>query len=222
MTNNDILDIALSQHAVDCCCTPADFLAPHHVVRVSHEAPGARAYLKLPQLCNLVSYGSNVVACCAEELVEPVTAWLAQDRPLHYCFETPTLYGLSRILEPHGALVCYQAEYFLPDVDAVYGANLSCPYELRILGPDDFRDLYVPAWYNSLFNSSEGRMRTYKYTKPLDLVNMSTFASQVITVKAARALLPRLPIALPARPSPAARFPSIARPGAMCDRFATP
>ena len=150
MTNNDILDIALSQHAVDCCCTPADFLAPHHVVRVSHEAPGARAYLKLPQLCNLVSYGSNVVACCAEELVEPVTAWLVQDRPLHYCFETPTLYGLSRILEPHGALVCYQAEYFLPDVDAVYGANLSCPYELRILGPDDFRDLYVPAWSNAL------------------------------------------------------------------------
>ena len=38
---------------------------------------------------------------------------------------------------------------------------------------------------NSLFNSSEGRMRTYKYSKPLDFVNTSTFASQVITVKAA-------------------------------------
>ncbi|MBP5781238.1 MAG: CotH kinase family protein, partial [Clostridia bacterium] len=38
---------------------------------------------------------------------------------------------------------------------------------------------------NSLFNSSEGRMRTYKYSKPLDFVNTSTFSSQVITVKAA-------------------------------------
>ena len=152
MTNADILDIALAQHAVDCCCTPQAFLASQHVVCVSHEAPGARAYLKLPQICNLVSYGSNVVACCAEELVEPITAWLAQDRPLHYCFETPTLYGLSRILEPPGALVCYQAEYFLPNVDAVHAADLSCPYELRVLGPDDFRGLYVPAWSNALCN----------------------------------------------------------------------
>ena len=150
MTNADILDIALAQHAVDCCCAPEDFLASHHVVRASHEAPGARAYLKLPQICNLVSYGSNVVACCAEKLVDPVTTWLTQDRPLHYYFETPTLYGLNRILEPHGALACYQAEYFLPDVDAVHSADLSCPYELRILGPDDFRELYVPTWSNAL------------------------------------------------------------------------
>ena len=150
MTNADILEIALAQHAVDCCCSPQDFLAPTHVVRVSHAAEGARAYLKLPQVCNLVSYGSNVVACCAEELVPQITSWLAQDKPFHYFLEIPTLYGLNRILEPHGAMACYQAEYFLPDVDAVMATAPSCPFELRVLGPEDFRNLYQPAWSNAL------------------------------------------------------------------------
>ena len=150
MTNADILQIALDQHAVDCCCAPEDFLAAHHVVRTYHPAEGMRAYLKLPLVCYLVSYGSNVVACCAEELADGIGAWLAADRAVHYCFETPTLYSLNRVLEPYGAMACYQAEYFLPDVDAVLSAKPSCPYELRILGPDDFRELYVPAWSNAL------------------------------------------------------------------------
>ena len=39
---------------------------------------------------------------------------------------------------------------FLPDLEAVFGADLSCPYETRLLHPDDFTDLYVPAWGNAL------------------------------------------------------------------------
>lgn len=150
MTNAEILEIALAQHAIDCCCRPEDFLAAKPVVKVSRANPNARAYLKLSQVCNLVSYGNNVVACCAEELVGEVTAWLARDRPVHYFLEFPTLYGLNALLEPHGACACYQAEYFLPNYDAVMGADLSCPYELRVLGPEDFRGLYVPTWSNAL------------------------------------------------------------------------
>ena len=150
MTNAEILEIALAQHAVDCCCEPDDFLTSENVVRVSRAAEGARAYLKLPQVCNLVSYGSNVVACCAEELVGVVGEWLSRNRPLHYCFETPTLYELNELLAPFGAQMRYQAEYFLPDVDAVFGAKLDCPFELRLLGPEDFADLYVDTWSNAL------------------------------------------------------------------------
>jgi len=150
MTNKEILDIALAQHAIDCCCKPEDFLAKEHVVCEAHPAEGARAYLKQPIICYLVSYGSNVVASCVKELIPAVTEWLAKNRPLHYNFETPTLYGLNRVLEPHGAMACYQAEYFLPDINAVFAAQLSCPFELRILGPEDFTDLYVPSWSNAL------------------------------------------------------------------------
>ncbi len=150
MTNDDILRIALDQHALECCCEPQDFLAAHHVVHPYRAAEGARVYLKQPLVCYLVSYGSNVVACCAEELVEDVTAWLGKERPLHYCFETPTLYSLNKVLEPHGAMACYQAEYFLPDVDAVYAVRRDCPYELRVLGPDDFSGLYINTWSNAL------------------------------------------------------------------------
>ena len=150
MTDAEILEIALAQHAVDCCCEPGDFFAESNVVRAARPVEGVRAYLKLPLVCYLASYGTNVVACCADELVEPVAAWLGGDRPLHYCFETPTLYGLNRILKPVDARACYQAEYFLPRYDAIFGTELDCPFELRVLGPEDFGGLYVPAWSNAL------------------------------------------------------------------------
>lgn len=150
MSDSEILEVALEQHAIDCNCAPQDFMKNEPVVCTARTSSNARVYLKQPIVCYLVSYGSNVVASCMEELVVPVTKWIAQDRPLHYLFETPTLYELNSILEPFGARACYQAEYFLPSVDAVFGVDLSCPYELRILGPEDFRKLYLPAWSNAL------------------------------------------------------------------------
>ena len=150
MTNAEVLDIALAQSAINCCCAPEDFLATKHVVHATHEREGLPAYHKLPQVCDLVSYGSNVVACCAKELVEPVSAWIGSANTVHECFETPVIYALNQLLAPYDARVCYQAEYFLPDVDAVLGVERPCPYEMRVLGPEDFRDLYTPAWSNAL------------------------------------------------------------------------
>ena len=40
------------------------------------------------------------------------------------------------------------AEYFLPDLNAL--KILDCPYELRVLHPEDFSALYVPEWSNAL------------------------------------------------------------------------
>jgi GNAT superfamily N-acetyltransferase len=91
-----------------------------------------------------------VVACCTEALAEPVASWLDSLDAVHDAFETPELYRLNELLAPVGARVQYQAEYFLPDVDAVFAAEPPCPFELRVLGPEDFRDLYLPAWSNAL------------------------------------------------------------------------
>ena len=150
MTNTDILETALAQSAINCCCEPKDFLATENLVRVSQPREGLPTYHELPQVCDLVSYGSNVVACCTEALAEPVASWLDSLDAVHDAFETPELYRLNELLAPVGARVQYQAEYFLPDVDAVFAAEPPCPFELRVLGPEDFRDLYLPAWSNAL------------------------------------------------------------------------
>lgn len=150
MTNVEVLEIALAQSATNCCCTPGDFFVNEHVIRVHDGRSGLPAYYKYPRVCDLVSYGSNVVACCDKGLVEAVATYLSGLETAHDAFETPEIYRLNELLAPHGACVSYQSEYFLPDVDALYAARFSCPYELRVLGPKDFRDLYVPAWSNAL------------------------------------------------------------------------
>ena len=150
MTNEEIRTIALAQSARNCCCAPEDFFANEPVVRVTHPREGLPAYFEAPQICDLVSYGSNVVACCTEKLAEPVATWLASLDTPHDAFETPELYRLNDILASAGARAQYQAEYFLPDIEAVMSATPTCPFELRVLEPDDFRDLYLPAWSNAL------------------------------------------------------------------------
>ena len=150
MTNAEVLKTVLQQSAINCCCEPEDFFATENIVRVSQSREGLPAYFEGPQICDLVSYGSNVVACCTEELAEPVAAWLESLDAVHDAFETPELYKLNELLATADARAQYQAEYFLPDVDAVFGTEHECPYELRVLGPKDFRGLYLPAWSNAL------------------------------------------------------------------------
>ena len=117
MDNGEIMKIAMRQSAYDCCCMEEDFRKKGNSVHVSSVSGEARKYLKLPHICNLVSYGTNIVACGRKELIRRV---------------------------------CLMAEYFLPDIDLVYGMDISRPYELRVLEPDDFSGLYLPAWGNAL------------------------------------------------------------------------
>ena len=55
------------------------------------------------------------------------------------------------------------AEYFLPDVRILQ--KLPCPYELRILHPADFAELYVPEWSNALC----------KHRKHLDILGVGAY-----------------------------------------------
>lgn len=62
MTNEEIMQIALSQSAEDMNCKPEDFLKSKNIVNISKENPRARSYVPLPLECDLVSYGNNVIA----------------------------------------------------------------------------------------------------------------------------------------------------------------
>ena len=147
LSNSEILAAAMRQSAIDSHCSPEDFLKEENIVAVSRPAPLARKYLELPYICNLVSYGNNIVASVSEKLILPIKDYLDQ-YPIEHCFETPALYALNDILAPHGAAVKFMAEYFLPDVSQL--RPLPCFYETRILTQEDFAPLYRPEWSNAL------------------------------------------------------------------------
>ena len=147
MTNQQILDIALQQSAYDCNCSPGDFLRTDNVVVVSSSHPRARNYLSLPFDCDLVSYGSNIVAQVSEPLREIVAEYI--NRPdIEHCFETPAIHILDAKLQAFGLKTCFLAEYFLPDVERM--EVFSCAYPTKVLHKSDFASLYLPEWSNAL------------------------------------------------------------------------
>ncbi len=147
MTNQKVWEIALQQSAYDCNCSPGDFLKQENILTQSAANPLARKYLPLPLACDLVSYGSNIVAQTNLELAEPVRQYI-NTYPTAHAFETPNLHVLDDLLRPHGLKVCFMAEYFLPDVDIL--RPLPCNYELKVLTAEDFQGLYKPEWSNAL------------------------------------------------------------------------
>ena len=147
MTNQEILKIAMAQSAIDLCADPKDFEQSENVIVTSHENKNARRYLNLPFSCQLVSYGNNIVASVLPEFHEITENYINKYPPEH-CFETPHLHTLNDALMEKGQKICFMAEYFLPDVDALRA--LDCPYELKLLTQTDFADLYLPEWSNAL------------------------------------------------------------------------
>ena len=147
MTNKDVWRIALQQSAYDFGCSPEDFLKSENVMTVSRSDPRARKYLPLPFACDLVSYGSNIVAQTSKELAAAVKSYI-DTYPTEHCFETPNIHVLDSLLEPFGYKVCYMAEYFLPDLERL--RPLDCGYEMRVLHQPDFAELYLPEWSNAL------------------------------------------------------------------------
>ena len=154
MTNEEVWRVALRQSAVDCNCAPEDFLRTENVIAAANADPRARVYLPRPVECELVSYGSNVVAQVSDRVREAVTVYV-NAYPVGRVFETPQIYVLNEALRPFGLAACYIAEYFLPDVTAL--RPLDCPYDLRLLGPEGFAGLYTPQWSNALCEKRKER-----------------------------------------------------------------
>ena len=147
MTNNEIKEIALRQSAEDIGCRPEDFLSDKNVIAAFSLGEKARKYYKEPITCNFVSYGNNIVAATTEEVSGLVTEYIGKFE-FYHCFETPNMHWLNERLAVRGHKVCFMAEYYLPDVNKI--PDPDCPYETRLLGQDDFKELYLPEWSNAL------------------------------------------------------------------------
>ncbi len=147
MTDNDILKIAMEQSAMDAGCDWKDFLKSENVAVTSKVHPQARKYLTLPFVCNLISYGNNVVASVDDKYRPAVLSYLNKFQAAH-CFETPNLHVLDDCFEKDGYRVCFMAEYFLPKLDLL--RENPCQYPLKLLESRDFCDLYLPKWQNAL------------------------------------------------------------------------
>ncbi len=147
MTNQQILKIAMQQSAVDSTCNWQDFTQTENKVVISKPSPDARRYLELPFYCDLVSYGHNIVASVNEEISDIVSNYINQYN-IGHCFETPNLHILNDELQKRDMRICFMAEYFLPDVEIL--KPLSCEYDMKVLTPPDFANLYTPEWDNAL------------------------------------------------------------------------
>jgi GNAT superfamily N-acetyltransferase len=147
ITNEMILKIAMEQSAIDANCKAEDFTLLENVIVESKEHPNARKYLKLPHVCNLISYGNNIVATIDKKYKDIVSKYINRFAVEH-CFETPNMHVLNDEFQKHGYRVCFMAEYFLPDINIL--KELPCDLDLKILTANDFIDLYVDEWSNAL------------------------------------------------------------------------
>ncbi len=147
MTNREIMQIAMKQSALDTNAEPGDFAKTENVIVKSGLSPLARKYYKEPITCNLVSYGSNIVASVLDEYRDLVQEYLGKFEYYH-CFETPNMHWLNERMMKRGQKVCFMAEYFLPDVERI--KRIPCKYELKVLEKKDFETLYLPEWSNAL------------------------------------------------------------------------
>ena len=147
LTNKDILQIAMQQSAIDANCEANDFLRTDNVIVISKDNPSARKYLKLPHVCNLISYGNNIVATVSEEFKTIVNEYISK-YSVEHCFETPNMHVLNDAFQEKGYRVCFMAEYFLPDITEL--CELSCDFECKLLTHTDFTGLYKIGWSNAL------------------------------------------------------------------------
>ena len=147
LTNDMIYQIAMQQSAIDANCSPEDFTRTENVITHSKEHASARKYLQLPHVCNLISYGNNIVATVSEEYEDLVKAYISK-YPAEHCFETPNMHVLNDAFQALGFRVCFMAEYFLPDVQML--RPLPCDFECKILTSKNFVDLYTDQWSNAL------------------------------------------------------------------------
>ena len=106
LTNQDILKIAMEQSAIDNNCNVSDFFKKENIITISKDNPLARKYLKLPHICNLVSYGDNIVAALDEKYKDIVEDYITKYQ-IEHCFETPNMHVLNDAFQSYGAKICF-------------------------------------------------------------------------------------------------------------------
>lgn len=147
MTDSEILRTALMQSALDSGCDYEDFLKTENKIVLSRADSRAKRTLELPNACDLVSYGSNIVASVTGETRETVEAFLAGKDP-ERAFEPEAITDLNRRLRPFGYELWLMGEYFLPRTALLKPAP--CGKQTRILEKGEFEHLYLPQFRNAL------------------------------------------------------------------------
>lgn len=165
MNNDEILQAAMLQSAIDANCAAQDFCKNENVIVYSRENPNARRYLDLPFACNLISYGNNIVASTDEKYEELVRAYI-EKYPVEHCFETPNMHVLNDAFMKYDLQICFMAEYFLPDMNRL--SRRDCVYDTKMLLKEDFGSLYVPEWSNALCEKR----------KELDVLGVGAYAGE--------------------------------------------
>lgn len=150
MTKQEILTAAMRQSAIDCCCAEEDFRRETHIVVENKASEQTSKFLVSPNACRMISYGSNIVASCRQELIPEIEAFINRREKFYRCFEPLAIYELNHILQRAGEQIAWMHSYYLPDPDAVFSADLTCPYETKVMHPEDFTDLYGQGWDNAL------------------------------------------------------------------------
>lgn len=151
MTNQEILQIAMEQSAIDAGCQAEDFRQKENKVILSQKHGRARKnFGKLPFFCSLISYGNNVIASVDARIADAVAVYI-NNVPFHRCFETPYLHRLTNILSSYNMEIGLAREGFLPDIDIL--RPLPCPYPLKLLNPSDFPPLYTAPWNNNALSN---------------------------------------------------------------------
>ena len=172
MDNRQIFEIAKNQSAIDLNCSADDFTKDHNVIVLSKNSPYARKYLELPFVCNLVSYGSNIVASIDYKYEDIVRDYINK-YSVEHCFETPNMHVINDAFSAHGLRVCFMAEYFLPDMRIL--TPLPCNYITRVLEQADFAELYNEKWANALCEKR----------KQLDVLGVGAYDGEVLVGLAA-------------------------------------
>lgn len=147
MKNKEIIRTAMIQLAVDANCLADDFMKTENVIVESVKTPKARKYLELPFICNLISYGNNIVASI-DKTYEDIVREYIDKYSMEHCFETPNMHVFNESFRKYDKEVCFMAEYFLPDMNIFQ--ELPCQYEMRVLEQNALKDLYLPQWGNAL------------------------------------------------------------------------
>ncbi len=76
MTNQEILQIAMEQSAIDAGCQAEDFCMAENKVVLSREYHMARKnFAKPPFFCSLISYRNNVIASVDARIADAVTEY---------------------------------------------------------------------------------------------------------------------------------------------------
>ena len=150
MDNETILKIAMQQQAIDYNCTPEDFFSSENKVVISKENPKARAYLRLPFFCTLTSFGNNIVASVNDDIADFVSEYI-KNKKIEDCFTPPNIFTLNDELRKYDRQITFCAQRLLPDVNLI--KPISCGYELKILQPEDYSNLYGKLeWSNAIGN----------------------------------------------------------------------